>query len=51
MSNVSYARHKRDGLLKIITREYVHKYKEYMYLLENGLWYFKSDLEIKSQKN
>jgi len=37
-------KHKRDGKMVVKCREYVYKYKEYMYLLSNGLWYFESDL-------
>jgi hypothetical protein len=41
------ATHKKDGNLNIITRHYSYKYKEYMYLCDNWLWYFGSDLKIE----
>jgi len=37
-------KHLRDGELVVKCREYVYKYKSYMYLLSNGLWYLESDL-------
>ena len=37
-------KHIRDGKLVVKCREYVYRYKSYMYLLSNGLWYLEGDL-------
>lgn len=40
------ATHKKEGTLTLLTRVYEHKFKERMYLSDNGLWYFESDLNF-----
>ena len=37
-------KHIRDGKLVVKCRQYVYRYKSYMYLLSNGLWYLEGDL-------